>query len=265
MPEAFLSQLRGLVEGADAKVGLRHSGTSRAALWLKGRVLGHLACTGESDADADISGWVLRLDEIKQIDIDVRVVPTGQRGDSPGISGRILKINGNTLVDASPGLQLPDKRWKSRSSSTRCSPPTTDSKSARRRGRPDQLFRRGLGRPGSPLLLTRKSGRPRSWGGGWGRPDQQLRHQPGRFHSRLPHRPSGGSPAASGARSRSPRGRARAEPRSARRRRHFTFDACVASYARQLDQRPVVSDGPGCAIGNELNLNKVNGGFKFGF
>jgi hypothetical protein len=41
-----------------------------------------------------------------------------------------------------------------------------------------------------------------------------------------------------------------------RRRWHFTFDACVASYARQLDQRPVVSDGPGCAIGNELNLNK---------
>jgi hypothetical protein len=25
---------------------------------------------------------------------------------------------------------------------------------------------------------------------------------------------------------------------------------------RQLDQRPVVSDGTGCAIGNELNLNK---------
>lgn len=108
MPDAFLSQLRRLVDGADATLGVRHSGTARTAFWLKDRVLGHLGCTGNTDGDAKIQGWVLRLDDVAQIDIDVKVVP-GDWDDSPGVSGRVLKVKGNALVDASPRSALPEK------------------------------------------------------------------------------------------------------------------------------------------------------------
>ncbi|MGV0159877.1 hypothetical protein ACRU3B_10615 [Mycobacterium colombiense] len=110
MPQAYLSQLRRLADGADVILGIRHGDKARTALWLKGGVLGHLACTGTRDDDAEIKGWILRLAEVAQIDIEVQAVP-GTWDDSPWDSGRILKIDGNTLLDASPaGGALRDKR-----------------------------------------------------------------------------------------------------------------------------------------------------------
>jgi hypothetical protein len=53
---------------------------------------------------------VLRLGDVARLDIDVKVVldRPGPRGENPGVSGRILKINAHTL-DASPNSALPDK------------------------------------------------------------------------------------------------------------------------------------------------------------
>lgn len=108
MPEAFLSQLRHLTEGADVVLAVRYGDKARTAFWLKGIALGHLACTGSTDADAEIQGWVLRLDQVAQIDIDVKLAP-GAWDDYPWVSGRVLKINGDPLLDASPGKFVPDK------------------------------------------------------------------------------------------------------------------------------------------------------------
>ena len=65
-------------------------------------------CTGASDADAEIKGWVFRLDELGQVDVEIKTAP-GAWDDSPWVSGRILKINGDTLLDASPGKVPLDK------------------------------------------------------------------------------------------------------------------------------------------------------------
>jgi hypothetical protein len=108
MPPAYVFQLRRLVGSAQATLGIRLSETERTAYWLDGRTLGHLACTGSTDADAAVSGWVLRLDDVGQIDIDVKI-QRGRFEDDSGMSGRVLKIDGNMLLDASPGRLLPDK------------------------------------------------------------------------------------------------------------------------------------------------------------
>jgi hypothetical protein len=103
MPPAFLSQLQHLVDGAGATLGIRRSGTERVAYWLTGRVLGFVACTGSYDADADISGWVLRLDDVAQIDIDVNVVidHPGPWGD--GHKGALLPHNIKTSIECRLG------------------------------------------------------------------------------------------------------------------------------------------------------------------
>jgi hypothetical protein len=109
MPPAYLSELRRLVSSADATIGVRLSSNERVAYWLEGPVLGSLSCTGSTDADAGVQGWLLRLDGLPRIDLEVKV-HRGKWEDSRGTSGRILTINGDKLLDASLGLQLPDKR-----------------------------------------------------------------------------------------------------------------------------------------------------------
>ncbi len=113
IPPAFLSQLSHLVGDADAKLGIRQGDMRRTAFWLKGRVLGLLACTGTTDFDAVIQGSVIRLDDVTQIDIEVTTAPQlGRQWDAgPGVFGWILKIGGNTVLDASPSsVPYPDKR-----------------------------------------------------------------------------------------------------------------------------------------------------------
>jgi hypothetical protein len=114
MPPVYLAQLKNLVDNTDASLGIRRSATERSAFWLNGRTLGYLSCTGLTDADAEtqINGLVLRLDGVARIDIDVKIGPAewGFNEDGPRDSGRILRINGETLLDASPGSALPDKR-----------------------------------------------------------------------------------------------------------------------------------------------------------
>jgi hypothetical protein len=109
MPPAYLSELRRLVSSADTTIGIRVSAQERVAYWLEGRVLGCLSCAGSTDTEAGVQGWLLRLDALPQIDIEVKIY-RGQWEDGPGTTGRILKINGNTILDASPGLHLSDKR-----------------------------------------------------------------------------------------------------------------------------------------------------------
>jgi hypothetical protein len=110
MAQAYLSQLRKLVDSADAVLGIRESPSERSAFWLEGHVLGCLTCTGENDGNAQINGWVLRLDDVAKIDLEVDVVIKGPWDDSPGVSGRVLKLNGGTLLSASPHTaRLPDK------------------------------------------------------------------------------------------------------------------------------------------------------------
>jgi hypothetical protein len=101
MPLAYLGQLSRLVTGADATLGIRRGDRARTAFWLSGNLLGHLACVGVTDEDAEIQGWAIRLDGVSRIDIEVRVIRGD--GDDPDESGRILKIDGNILLDATPG------------------------------------------------------------------------------------------------------------------------------------------------------------------
>jgi hypothetical protein len=95
----------------------RSDGLTRRAGWhldscttgcCRRSVLGQLACSGATDADGEIKGWVRRLDELAQIDVEVKTAP-GTWDDSRWVSGRILKINGDALLVASPGKFLPDK------------------------------------------------------------------------------------------------------------------------------------------------------------
>lgn len=108
MPHGFFRELRRLADGAEATLGIRDGEKARTAFWIKGRTLGQLICTGSNDADAKITGRVLRLDQLAQIDIEVKTAP-GVWDDSPWMSGRILKIDGDTLFDATPGKFAPDK------------------------------------------------------------------------------------------------------------------------------------------------------------
>ncbi len=108
-PQPFLSQLRHLAKGAETTLGVRLDENTRVAFWLRGPVLGHLSCTGKSDADAEIKGWVLRLDRAVQIDVEIKAAPAPW-DDRPWASGRILRINGNELLDATPGVPYRDKR-----------------------------------------------------------------------------------------------------------------------------------------------------------
>lgn len=111
-PPGYLSELRRLVSSADATIGIRVSAEERVAYWLEGRVLGSLSCTGSTDADARVQGWLLRLDGPPRIDLEVKIVivQPDQCDDSQATTGRILSINGDKILDASPDLQLPDKR-----------------------------------------------------------------------------------------------------------------------------------------------------------
>jgi hypothetical protein len=111
MPPAFLLQLSRLVNSEDATLGIRQSATERTALWLNGRVLGRLGSTGTTDTNAEISGVMFRLDDIAQLDIEVKIKPiAGGWSDDPGASCRELKINGDALFDPSPFVLYPDKR-----------------------------------------------------------------------------------------------------------------------------------------------------------
>jgi hypothetical protein len=102
MPPAYVLQLRRLTNSAEAILGIKHSSTVRTGFWVTGRVLGQLTCTGVNDSDAEVKGWVLRLDHIGHIDVEVRI-----ECDDPlqevGRSGRVLKIDGNPLLVAAPG------------------------------------------------------------------------------------------------------------------------------------------------------------------
>lgn len=106
MPHGFFRELRRLADGAEAILGLRDGEKARTAFWLKGRVLGRLTCTGSNDADAHITGRIFRVDQLTQMDVEVKTAP-GVWDDSPWVSGRILKIDGDTLLDASPGKFAP--------------------------------------------------------------------------------------------------------------------------------------------------------------
>jgi hypothetical protein len=101
MPDAYLLQLKRLTADADAVLATHRSAIARTAFWLKGRVLGRLACTGANDSDAEITGWTLRLDRIDRINIGVKIEPDPCE-DEQYISGRVLELNGNVVIKAEP-------------------------------------------------------------------------------------------------------------------------------------------------------------------
>jgi len=108
IPTAYLAQLKNLVKSADATLGVRDSTTERRAFWVEGCVLGYLASTGLEDSNAEITGWLIRLDDVTKLEIDVETAP-GDWDDSSWVSGRILEINADTVLDASPGKFSPAK------------------------------------------------------------------------------------------------------------------------------------------------------------
>lgn len=101
MPAAYVLQLRRLTNSAEATLGIKHGPTVRTAFWVTGRVLGQLTCTGANDADAEVKGWVLRLDHIGHIDVEVKIECDEPLQDV-GRSGRLLKVDGNLLLGAAP-------------------------------------------------------------------------------------------------------------------------------------------------------------------
>jgi hypothetical protein len=108
MPAAYVLQLRRLTDTAEATLGIKHSSTARTAFWVAGRVLGQLTCTGASDSDAEVKGWVLRLDHIGHIDVEVKI-ECDEALQDVGRSGRVLKVDGNSLLSAVPSMSDPDK------------------------------------------------------------------------------------------------------------------------------------------------------------
>jgi hypothetical protein len=108
MPAAYVLQLRRLTNSAEATLGMKHSLTARTAFWVTGRVLGQLTCTGTNDADAEVKGGVIRLDHIGQIDVEVKIEPD-ESLQGVGRSGRVLKVDGNLLLSAAPGIADLDK------------------------------------------------------------------------------------------------------------------------------------------------------------
>jgi hypothetical protein len=108
MPAAYVLQLRRLTNTAEATLGIKHSSTVRTAFWLTGRDLGQLTCTGETDSDAEVKGWVLRLDHIGHIDIEIKIA-SDEPPEDVSRSGRVLRIDGNPLLGAAPGTADLDK------------------------------------------------------------------------------------------------------------------------------------------------------------
>ena len=102
MPAAYVLQLRRLTNSAEATLGIKHSSTVRTAFWVSGRVLGQLTCTGVNDSDAEVKGWVLRLDHIGHIDVEVKI-ECDEPVQDVGRSGRVLKVDGNPFLSAAPG------------------------------------------------------------------------------------------------------------------------------------------------------------------
>jgi hypothetical protein len=101
MPDAYLLHLKRLTADADAVLATHRSAIARTAFWVKGRVLGRLACEGANDSDAEITGWTLRLDRIDRIKIGVKI-ERDPCDDEQYISGRALELNGNVVIKTEP-------------------------------------------------------------------------------------------------------------------------------------------------------------------
>ena len=101
MPDAYLLHLKRLTADADAVLATHRSAIARTAFWVKGRILGRLACQGVNDSDAEITGWTLRLDRIDRIKIGVKI-ELDPCDDEQYISGRVLELNGNVVIKTEP-------------------------------------------------------------------------------------------------------------------------------------------------------------------